>query len=219
MKLHLLILPVIILLIISCNQKPASDKLDEENYNNYLRIGNELSGQAQSVLLSNVSGAIKKGGTVYAVEFCNLEASGITDSLNNLCNCSISRISAKNRNPKNVLSTDIEHELWEYFLLVNQTELIHDTVVIDRQRIIYYKPILTSMQACLQCHGPVVEIDKATYDRIEELYPDDKAMDYELNELRGMWKIEFKNEEGTETTPNVVTDNAAGGLNELQLKF
>ena len=197
MKLHLSFLPVIILLVFSCNQKPASDKLDAETYNRYLETGSEVSVEAQSALLSHVSGAMKEGGTLDAVEFCNLEASEITDSLDNIYNCTISRVSAKNRNPQNALSTEAEEQLWEYFLSVHETEMIHDTVVMGGNQAVYYKPIITAMQACLQCHGPKEEIDPATYTKILELYPEDKATGYGLNELRGLWKIEFDPDEET----------------------
>ncbi len=198
MKLtELTLLVVAAIIIISCSNKNSQNTMDAETYNRFLETGSEVSGQAQSALLSHVSGAMKEGGTLYAVEFCNLEASEITDSLNNLYNCTISRVSDKNRNPQNALSTDTEKQLWEYFLSVQETEMIHDTVVMEGNQAVYYKPILTAMQACLQCHGPKEEIDPATYTKIRELYPEDEATGYGLNELRGLWKIEFDRDEET----------------------
>lgn len=182
-------------LILSCSNKNSQNTLDLETYNRYLKSGSEISAQAQSALLSNVSEAIKKGGTLFAVEFCNLEVSGITDSLNNECNCSISRVSEKNRNPDNALETLTEQQLWKYFLSVHDTKMIHDTVVVVEGQAVYYKPILTAMQTCLQCHGPEEKIDQATLNKINELYPEDKATGYSLNELRGLWKISFELDE------------------------
>lgn len=193
MKLHHLLLQVSVLLIFSCSHKPSQQKLDKETYNLYLESGSKIAGQAQSTLLSQVSKAMKKGGSLYAVEYCNLKVSDLTDSLNNECNCIISRVSAKNRNPRNALETEIEKQLWEYFLTINNMQMIHDTIVEVGQKAIYYKPILTGMPTCLQCHGPVEEIEVATYKKIHELYPNDKAVGYGLNELRGLWKIEFNN--------------------------
>lgn len=192
-----LLLVFVVVLILSCSNQNSQNNLDAETYNRYLENGNKFSSQAQSALLSNVARAMKQGGTLYAVEFCNLEVSGITDSLNNNCNCSISRVSAKNRNPENALKTDAEKQLWEYFLSVQDTKMIHDTVVVDEGRAVYYKPILTAMQTCLQCHGPEEKIDPSTLSKINELYPEDKATGYELNELRGMWKISFEPEQET----------------------
>ncbi len=191
-RFYLLIMALISFFINSCGSKAVQGGLDDETYSHYLEQGEKISGQAQSALLSNVSGAIKEGGSLYAVEFCHLEASGITDSLNNDCNCVISRVSEKNRNPSNSLETETEKQLWKYFLSVHETHMIHDTLVVEGQKAIYYKPILTAMQACLQCHGPVNQIEPETFSKIKELYPKDRATGYNLNELRGLWKIEFE---------------------------
>jgi hypothetical protein len=182
---------LIVLLVASCGQNPRQSDMDTETYSRYLAAGNEVSGLAQTTLLSNVSKAMEQGGSLYAVEFCNLEASGITDSLNNRCNCEIVRISAKNRNPENGLKTDTDEKLWAYFMASHRDGAVHDTLVQEGQQVVYYKPILTAMPACLQCHGPVPEINLETYSKIRELYPDDQATGYGMNELRGLWKISF----------------------------
>ncbi len=192
MTLNYLFLLIPVFLTFSCSSNRSQSIIDEESYFRYLEKGNKISGQAQSALLSQVSEAMKQGGSSYAVEFCNLKASGITDSLNNEYNCNISRISDKNRNPHNELTTDKEKQLWDYFLKVHENRMIHDTVVASGQNAVYYKPILTAMQACLQCHGQKEQIGKETYSKIRKLYPEDKATGYEMNELRGLWKIEFE---------------------------
>lgn len=194
---ELLLLVVAAIFILSCSNKNSQNNLDVETYNRFLERGSDISAQAQSALLSNVSEAMKQGGALYAVEFCNLEVSGITDSLNKNNNCRISRISAKNRNPENALETDKEKQLLEYFLSVHDTKMVHDTVVVDEGLAVYYKPILTAMQTCLQCHGPEEKIDPATLSKINELYPEDKATGYGLNELRGLWKISFELDQET----------------------
>jgi hypothetical protein len=194
MKLIQLYLLIPAFLFFSCSNNPPQNILNEDSYSQYLERGGTISAQAQSALLSHVSEAMKQGGSSYAVEFCNLKASGITDSLDNKYNCSISRVSVKNRNPDNDLTTDTEKQLWDYFLSVHENRMIHDTVVQSGSMVVYYKPILTAMQACLQCHGQKEQIDKDTYSKIMELYPEDKAIGYEMNELRGLWKIEFEPE-------------------------
>jgi hypothetical protein len=185
-------LPTLILavvLLFSCGQK-TTRTIDPETYARYRQSGNEISGQTQGVLLSNVSKAMQKGGSVYAVEFCNLQASGLVDSLNAEFNCEISRVTNKNRNPENNLETSTDRKIWDYFSGIQENEKMHDTLVQNKEKIIYYKPILTAMPACLQCHGTVEEIKSETYKKIQTLYPEDKATGYALNELRGLWKIE-----------------------------
>lgn len=184
-------LTIVALLLISCGQKPAQ-QMDAETYARYQKSGNEISKQTQAVLLQNVSNAMQQGGSLYAVEFCNLQASGLTDSLSTAYDCKISRVTGKNRNPDNGLNTKSDKEMWAYYSALQQPAILHDTLVQSRQTITWYKPILTAMPACLQCHGPAEEITPETLKKIQTLYPGDQATGYALNELRGLWKIEFK---------------------------
>lgn len=190
---RLSIVPTLVLIAVlffSCGQK-SGETIDSETYVRYQKSGTEISKQTQGVLLSNVSKAMQQGGSLYAVEFCNLQASGLVDSLNAEFDCKISRITDKNRNPENHLGTKTDRQIWAYFSNIQQHEELHDTLVQNKEKITYYKPILTAMPACLQCHGPAEEIEPETYKKIQNLYPEDKATGYSLNELRGMWKIEF----------------------------
>lgn len=191
MKPSLLFLPLAFIIVFSCQNKKSQSIPDEETYLLYLQNGSVISAIAQTALLSHVSGAMKEGGSLHAVEFCSLSASGITDSINTEYNCSISRVTDKNRNPDNGLKSRIDQQLWDYYLSGNDGSMLHDTVLVEGQKAIYYKPIITGMPACLQCHGPENEIDPVTYKKITEIYPDDKATGYALNDLRGLWKIEF----------------------------
>lgn len=187
------ILPNLVLfsaVLFSCGQK-TTQTIEPETYARYQQSGNNISNQTQKVLLSNVSKAMQQGGSLYAVEFCNIQASGLVDSLNVEFNCEISRVTNKNRNPENHLQTNTDKQMWNYFASIQQNEKLHDTLIHVEENMIYYKPILTAMPACLQCHGPAQEIQPQTLEKIQALYPEDKATGYGLNELRGLWKIEF----------------------------
>ncbi|MFV0592730.1 MAG: DUF3365 domain-containing protein [Draconibacterium sp.] len=153
----------------------------------YQSKGSEVTKQTQTVLLSNVGSAIQKGGTEFAVGFCNIKASPLVDSLSQIFSCRISRVSEKNRNPENSLNKT-EENLWETFRNGNQA----DTLLKSNKSFIYYKRINTSMPACLKCHGNTEsEINGATLQRIQTLYPNDRATGYKLNDFRGLWKVEF----------------------------
>jgi hypothetical protein len=46
--------------------------------------------------------------------------------------------------------------------------------------------------ACLLCHGdPGTQIAPETMSTIDNLYPNDLATGYALNDFRGVWKITF----------------------------
>lgn len=180
---HYLMLIIVAIFLYSCNSK-----IDSETYSQYQKRGGEISNLAQSVLLANVGQAIQKGGPVYAVEFCNLQASTIIDSLNTVNNCVISRVSEKNRNPENNLKTSSDKNLWALFA----AGTAKDTIVQEHKKLVYYKPIKIALPACLKCHGESgSDIDSATSEKLQNLYPADLATGYKLNDFRGLWKIEF----------------------------
>lgn len=185
-QVNLILLFILIVLFGCSRQKP---KIDVKTYAEIQKKGNEISVLTQSVLLANVGQAIKKGGPVFAVEFCNLQASSIVDSLNKVSNCIISRISEKNRNPSNNLKTDNDKALWAIF----KGGTLSDTIIQESEKLIYYKPIKIALPACLKCHGqPESDIDSATAEKLQNLYPSDLATGYSLNDFRGLWKIEFR---------------------------
>jgi len=177
--------------IISCKSN-QNEKIPDEIYSEYTQKGNEISGKAQGVLLTNVSSAMQKGGPEYAIEFCNIQASPLIDSLSKANNCTISRVSAKNRNPGNALKNNKEKQLWNVYAARLENGNSSDTLIQEGKTLVYYKPIKTAMPACLKCHGtPGEDIQPATHETIRELYPNDEATGYSLNEFRGLWKIEF----------------------------
>ncbi len=185
----LLVFPAV---LISCNNKSEEKEIAPETYSLYIKKGAEISAEAQAALLSNVSRAMQKGGPEYAVEFCNLQASSIVDSLNQLYNTEIGRVSARNRNPRNNLKNDTEKELWNKMAQKIKAGNGHDTLLVMNDDLVYYKPIKTAMPACLNCHGaPGEDINPAAFEKIQTLYPEDKATGYDLNEFRGLWKIRF----------------------------
>ena len=185
MKLNSLFI-VAFLFLFACNSK-----IDSSIYVKTQKNGNVIAGKVQAILLTNVGKAIQKGGPEFAVEFCNLKAASIIDSLNQEYNCTVSRVSEKNRNPNAVLSSIQEKELWRTF----QSGLLKDTVVQGNKNLVFYKPIKIGMPACLKCHGnPESDINPTTQQKLQELYPKDLATGYALGDFRGLWKIEFVRE-------------------------
>lgn len=180
------IFPILILGVLII--QACTTKMDKETYVKYQSSGIEISNQAQATLLAKVANAIQTGGPEYAVEFCNLEASGIVDSLNIVYQCNISRVSDKNRNPGNSLTDKTDQMIWQIF----ENQPLADTLIQKRSSYTYYKRINTAMPACLKCHGQAgSDINDATLNKLKALYPDDLATGYSLDEFRGLWKIQF----------------------------
>lgn len=156
-------------------------------------IGHALATKAQ--LGRNLMKAIKEKGAQGAVEFCNVRAIPLTDSMSVMQNAIIKRVSDKPRNPQNQANTkEMEHiNLFkEQMASDNNVEPI---VELHDNEVNFYYPITTNMM-CLQCHGnPNEQIEPETMTVLKNLYPKDKAIGYGTNELRGIWSINFERED------------------------
>lgn len=151
-------------------------------------IGMELALSTKEILGKNLMQSLQAKGTLEALNFCNIRAIPLTDSMALKHNAIIKRASDKNRNSINK-ATKKEIEYIEKFKtdLVAQKEL--KPIVIEKGDMVqFYYPIVTNTM-CLQCHGKNIqpEIKK----QILKLYPDDLAIGYDENEVRGLWSIRF----------------------------
>lgn len=160
---------------------------------NYAAQGRDYALNTKSVLGSQLLAALGEGGPMHAVPFCNERALPLTDSMSLAQNASIRRISDRPRNPKNqadslglVAIAAIRAEIEAGNSAAHQLYTAADSITA-------YYPILTN-QMCLQCHGQKgQDIQAATYQTILERYPEDKAIGYAANELRGVWVVKWSN--------------------------
>lgn len=152
-------------------------------------IGLEYALATKAVLGKNLMGAIQSKGTMHAMEFCNVQAMPLTDSMSMHYNAKIRRVSDRNRNPNNKANAE-ELKYIEQFKadLVNKRE--SKPVVIEKgNQVQFYYPIPTNTM-CLQCHGTQVKPEVTK--QILKLYPKDLAVGYGENEVRGIWSITFE---------------------------
>tara|TARA_R110002050_G_scaffold54057_1_gene122627 strand:+ start:2801 stop:3748 length:948 start_codon:yes stop_codon:yes gene_type:complete len=157
-----------------------------------VKKGESIALQTKKVLGKNLMAAIAEGGSAYAVDFCNLKAINLTDSMGEQLNARVKRVSDKNRNSNNAASPEELTFINKFKDMLTQKETPTGELVkrADGYRGIY--PIITN-QMCLQCHGEVgTDIADLTLDRIQALYPDDLALGYKMNELRGIWVVDFQ---------------------------
>ena len=109
----------------------------------------------------------------------------------------IKRTSFKIRNPAN-LPNDLESQILDAYAysLENGLELTPNLQRIDQDYILYTRPIILDNALCLACHGkPGEEIVDTQLELLGSLYPEDKAVGYELGQLRGMWSIKLSQKE------------------------
>lgn len=145
--------------------------------------------EVQTVLISNLTKAIDEQGIESAALFCAEKAQGLTDSMSKVLGYKVRRISDRNRNTAN----DLDNYEKEVFLAFKSSKengtMIHSQVNESERK--YYKPILLGMPLCLKCHGSSEDRDEDAYAVISEKYPNDKAINYTLGELRGMWVVQY----------------------------
>lgn len=187
------------LLFASCGQNevqenPEVQAMSETEKEEKLALGDLISNMAQATLLQNVSKEMQAGGPVHAVEFCNIQAVPLMDSISKANKVKIERVTDKNRNPHNYLKTENDKSAWvkfkeSFFKSEKPVPFIQE----ENQTLVYYKPIAMGMPTCLKCHGaPVQDIDLATAEKINEKYPNDLATNYKMGDFRGMWKVTFE---------------------------
>ena len=159
---------------------------------NYLALGKEMAMKTKGVLGKNLLHAIKTKGTEHAVSFCSTKAYPLTDSMATSLNASIKRVSDQNRNPNNEAKGAALEYIQAAKLALQNGEKINPKIIHINGQIEAFYPIMTN-NMCLQCHGSVEQdITSKTYAKIKSLYPDDKAVNYGPNELRGIWVVSMK---------------------------
>ena len=161
------------------NQKVATMNCD--SLHNYAT-------ETKKLLMKNVGEQMQKGGPESALEFCNIEAMPLTKSMSDKRGLLISRVSDKMRNPKNVANSEELKLIEQYKKQLMAGEILKPV----RTETHYYEPLVTNAM-CLQCHGePGKNVQPKVAAKIAELYPNDLAMGYKENEVRGLISIKTK---------------------------
>ncbi len=200
---------VLTIMIISCtsnavkkteNSNPESTDAVKVSYINkkdikaqeLKRKGAVIAKLSTVALGKALQNAIDKGGVEHAIDFCKLNAIKIIDSLSKAEGVIIKRIAKKNRNPENE-TNPAESKIYKHYCmewLANKT-LESKLAIDDNNHPVFYKPIIINNK-CLTCHGKPGETMPANIaTKIAEMYPNDKAIDFEDGHPRGMWSITF----------------------------
>ena len=127
-----------------------------------------------------------------AVEVCNLEAPEIASVVAEQQDMSVGRTSLRVRNPDNqpdareqaVLATFQD----QLAAGADPASLEHgEEVAVYGEPVYRYMKAIPTGEVCLICHGQ--NIPEAVAQRLDALYPDDTARNFELGELRGAFSI------------------------------
>lgn len=188
--------------LVGCSDSPkqANDLMEPnvlmqkvEHEASLLQMGKQISDSVGAVLKGNLMQAMGEGGPVHAVEFCNTQAMPLTGSLNNVYGADVKRTSDRLRNPANAPDALEAKVIAAYRAEQAAGTTLQAKVAVDADgRKVFYAPIFTGAP-CLICHGNEGNMDQDLRTRLNELYPDDNAKGFNIDELRGIWSITFKN--------------------------
>jgi hypothetical protein len=133
-------------------------------------------------LMARLSEVVQADGPAAAVEICHQEAARIAHDVSTTTGVKIGRTSDKLRNPNN------RPPSWAAKIVANKPES-PIFVAADDGRFGAILPVrLKSL--CLTCHGTPNQIPDPVRDALHARYPDDRAIGYGENDLRGWFWVE-----------------------------
>ncbi len=136
-----------------------------------------------------LTSALKEGGPERAIEVCQLRAPELT-RLATTDGAVIGRTSHRVRSPENAPEPWMSRFLEEY--LANPDDDEPRAVRLPSGAIGYAEPIRMK-RICMQCHGD--RIEPAVQARLQERYPEDKAIGFRQGELRGIFWVQIPADE------------------------
>jgi hypothetical protein len=149
-------------------------------------------GQFAAALKAELGAAMQAGGPLAAIEVCHQKAPAIAATVSRERGLSLSRVSARNRNPDNAPNA------WQAEVLAafEQRKAAGEAVdALDWQALAenasgleyrYMKAIPTA-PLCLQCHGQAIAPPVA--EKLAEFYPDDRATGFADGDIRGAFVV------------------------------
>ena len=136
---------------------------------------------------------VKEGGLKSAADFCSTNAVELEERVARVLDegIKVKRVTNKPRNMKNSANKDQLEVLDEINSRLLNGEKI-DMLVKQKATNHYqvYKPIIMSAK-CLNCHGTNKSRNLEAYNIILKKYPNDKAINYNLGDLRGVFLVDI----------------------------
>lgn len=165
------------------------------NSDNNIATARDISKDFGSQLKSELMKGMKSGGPEEAIEVCYSKAPKIAENLSDSTGWKVGRTSLKIRNINNA-PDEWETEILRSFEQqkldgVNVSELeFADTVLVNNDQYFRYMKAIPTGSVCLNCHG--LKIKDPIRESISKLYSDDKAIDYNMGEIRGAFTLSKK---------------------------
>ena len=150
----------------------------------------ELANQFQGALQKELATALGDGGPIGAVKVCQSAAPAIAQQLSQDSGGVVRRIARKNRNPGGGLPEELDalyRQLEAAPMDEGKPRAVHK---MQDGRLTYMRAIPMKEQPCSACHGSA--IDPELKAAIAEAYPDDRALGFQPEELRGAFLVQLE---------------------------
>lgn len=181
------------LLAVSLSANPYQSS--KEEMASIVETGKKASDTLLKTLGGNLTKHLQDEGVLGAVKFCSTNALSLTEKVDNYMgkNVTLKRISKKYRNPANRPDIRESAVLTSFEMLQENRVILPEYLLeqVDEETYRYYKPLLINKEVCLACHGNVSQ-DPQLSEYLKKNYPEDKALHYELGDLRGAIVVTIK---------------------------
>ncbi|GIV22650.1 MAG: cytochrome c [Bacteroidia bacterium] len=147
-------------------------------------LADSLSLEKQQTILQKVLSIAEREGWAGAVRYCQAAAETLTRY--QTAQIILRRVALRYRNPQNKLADSLDHLAYEHYAKTQSQESLLWELPSGELR--YYRPIYIQMPQCLKCHGKPEDLDGPALAQIRKYYPGDKARDFSIGDLRGLWK-------------------------------
>ena len=175
-------------LFIQCSEN--KQEISENQIVAMRTTANDFMKELKGVLIEQM----QTGGILQAVSVCSDTAQLLTNKFGVERGVFIKRVSLKNRN-KNNYPDEFEKRMLNKFELLkqnneldNETEFAEITAEGDYKYLRYLKPIVVQAE-CMNCHGNKENMMSDVKNLIAQKYPRDKAIGYNVGDLRGVVSI------------------------------
>lgn len=185
---------VTLALLVSCSDQPTrgSSTLSDEEQQAFVGKGKVIAAASFEALSTRLKAAIAREGVPGALEYCNLVALPLLDSLSAVHKATIRRSSFRIRNPEDKPTDWEQSVLTDYEKAESEGRELRPIVQSLNENTVAFAAPIRMLPLCLQCHGVVgQELTESNYQIIKKLYPQDQAINYKEGELRGIWSITF----------------------------
>lgn len=176
----------------NCSQN-SDGEITEDQVQELRIVADEFTKTIKSVLVKQM----QSGGIPAAITVCSDTAQMLTADFAALKGINVKRVSFKNRN-ENDYPDPFEFQALKYFEEMNDKGILKDgseyvKIITENngEFIRYLKPIFIS-DVCLNCHGDSNLFSPEVKVLLNKYYPNDKAIDYKIGDLRGAVSIQKK---------------------------